>query len=168
MYRRWLVDYLIGAATTGKCVWFGFEGKAHTQYVTHGFTECEVTFELGVGVDVCMDFHVYVVFCEHVTEFVGDLNAFGDFYKHAFFDAVGVAGFFIVNEHESAVAFAKEYDDGSEFGVCAFDLGVSADAYFEVKAFGGFVDDGLADFVLNGQLDLFAVESSPFHDDMYD
>jgi len=68
-----------------------------------------------------------------------------------------------VDEHESTMPFTKENNNRSELGFLTFDLGIGANADFEVIAFGGFAEDRLLYFFFDGQMDRFTIESSPKH-----
>ena len=116
------VNYLVGTATAGKGFRFGLEGETHTQNVAHGFLKGIVTFEMRVRVNVCMYFHIYVVLRKQVTQVVRNFNTLGYLYQHPFFDAVLLACFFIVNEHESTMSFTKKNDHGCKFCFGAFYL----------------------------------------------
>ena len=61
------VYHLVGAAAAGKSFGLGLEGKAHTKDVAHRFAERLVAFELRVGIDVGMHFHVYIILVKQVA-----------------------------------------------------------------------------------------------------
>jgi hypothetical protein len=50
------------------------KGIAHTQYIAHSLAEGLIAFELGIGIDVCMYFHIHIILAEQVTELEGYLN----------------------------------------------------------------------------------------------
>ena len=65
-----LIDHFIGAAATCKSLRFGLECKAHSQYVSHCFFEGIVTFKMRVGINICMNFHFYIIKSKKIIFFI--------------------------------------------------------------------------------------------------
>jgi len=55
------VHHFIGAATTCKRFRFGLECETHTENITHCFFKRIIAFEMRVGIDIRMHFHIDIV-----------------------------------------------------------------------------------------------------------
>ena len=58
------VHHFISTATAGKGFRLGFEGKAHSQDITHCFAQSFIASEMWIGVDVCMHLHIHIIYCK--------------------------------------------------------------------------------------------------------
>jgi hypothetical protein len=61
------------------------------------------------------------------------------------------------------MSLTKKNNDRCELGFLTFNLGIGANADFQMIAFGGFAEDRLLYFFFDGQMDRFTIESSPKH-----
>src|ERR1700761_4173351 len=72
-------------------------------------------------------------------------------------------GLFIVDEHETAVAFAEKNDHGGKLRLQSLDLGIGTDANLQVITFFGFASDRLFNGIDDRKVDRVAIKFSPLH-----
>ena len=87
-----------------------------------------MAFEIRISVDISMNFHLYIIQGKDPAERVRDLDTFGYFHQHPFFDAHFLEGHLVMNVHKASFSFADEDDNGCKLGLLAFNLAVGADA----------------------------------------
>src|SRR5690606_4950722 len=118
----WLLHGFVGAI--GTCERFGFspEVEPHSQDIAHGIFERYMRFEFWIGIDVCVDFKIYLVFVQERTEVVGGVNRFLDFEQHAFFDAHIMSFAVLMDKHKSAFVLSEKNDDRCKFDSAALHL----------------------------------------------
>ncbi len=143
-----LLHHLIRAARACESVGFGLEGKAHSHDIAHSFLQGVVAFEVRVGIDIRVYFHVYSIEGKYPAQLIGYFHALRHFPQHPFFYAHSLCSPFWQDVHEAALTLSDEYDDRSEFGYRSFDLAIRAYAYFEVMPRRLFFNQDSPDFIL--------------------
>ena len=157
------LNHFVGAIRARKRIRLRLKHKAHPQDISHRFPQGFIGFEVGIGIDIGMDFEADVIFIQEIAEFVGDVDGLPHFSDHPLTEAEGFVGFFIVDKHEPALLFPEENDDSGKLGGSAPHLGIGTNADLQTVTIFDLPFDGVADSIQDIPFNSFAIESPPGH-----